>query len=117
MATQPAQNGSMERLSATVLVIGAGLAGLATAISIQQAGHYVTILERMPEIREVSDNTQMSTEISSRLLKLQIRLALVFRFHQTQHDSLEVGVCSKRLSPTHSSLKRLPCAPTAVVLH
>ena len=34
-----------------VAVIGAGPAGLATALSVHQAGHDVTLLERYPQAR------------------------------------------------------------------
>ena len=36
-----------------VIVVGAGLGGLAAAIGIRKAGHDVVVLERMPELREV----------------------------------------------------------------
>src|SRR4051794_32944924 len=35
------------------LVIGAGIAGLATAIALQRAGRDVLVLERAPQLREV----------------------------------------------------------------
>ena len=117
MAIQYEQNSNTENPSFNVLVIGAGLAGLATAISIQQAGHQVTVLERMPEIREVSTSTKRSTKISSRLLKLQLRLALVFKFHPMGQGYLETGASLKQSSLTHSSLRKPSCAPTGVVPH
>ena len=36
-----------------VIVVGAGLGGLAAAIGIRKAGHDVVVFERMPELREV----------------------------------------------------------------
>ena len=36
-----------------VLIIGAGLGGLAAGIGIKKAGRDVTVLEKMPELREV----------------------------------------------------------------
>ena len=41
------------KLQCDVIVVGAGLAGLAAAISIQRTGHRVTVLERMPVLQEV----------------------------------------------------------------
>lgn len=41
------------RPSCKVAIIGAGLAGLATAISLQRAGHEVTVFELSPELKEV----------------------------------------------------------------
>lgn len=41
------------RQAIQVLIIGGGLAGIASALALQQAGHEVTIFERAPELREV----------------------------------------------------------------
>ena len=41
------------RLPLQVLVVGAGLGGLAAAIAISQAGHHARIVEKMPELKEV----------------------------------------------------------------
>ena len=37
-----------------VIVVGAGLGGLAVAIGMKRAGHDVTVLERMLELGEVN---------------------------------------------------------------
>lgn len=38
-----------------VTIAGGGLAGMATAIAVRRAGHEVTVLEKMPVVREVSE--------------------------------------------------------------
>ena len=40
--------------NACVIVVGAGLGGLAVAIGMKRAGHDVTVLERMLELGEVN---------------------------------------------------------------
>lgn len=42
-------------LELQVVVVGAGMAGLATAISLRKSGHKVTVLEQAPEFGEVCD--------------------------------------------------------------
>ncbi|KAJ0427024.1 hypothetical protein BJY00DRAFT_320549 [Aspergillus carlsbadensis] len=51
-----------------VIVTGAGLSGLATAISLAQSGHTVTILEQAQELAEVGAGLQV-TPNASRLFK------------------------------------------------
>jgi salicylate hydroxylase len=41
------------KLKLDIIVVGAGLGGLATAIALQQSGHKVTIFEQTPELGEV----------------------------------------------------------------
>ena len=46
-------NESHPRPVFSVLIVGCGLSGLASALSLAQAGHHVTVFERSAEIREV----------------------------------------------------------------
>ncbi|CZR67538.1 related to salicylate hydroxylase [Phialocephala subalpina] len=53
--------------SVDVVIVGAGLGGLAAAIAIARAGHRVTIVERAPELGEVGAGIQVPPN-SSRIL-------------------------------------------------
>ena len=54
----------------SVLVVGAGLGGLAAAIGIRKAGHDVIVLERMGELREVCTRYIASISISTLMLSV-----------------------------------------------
>lgn len=43
-----------------VIVVGAGLGGLASAISVAQAGHNVTVFESAKELAEVGAGLQLT---------------------------------------------------------
>ncbi|KAB8304608.1 hypothetical protein EYC80_003984 [Monilinia laxa] len=49
------------RPSCKVAIIGAGLAGLATAISLQRAGHEVTVFELSSELKEIGAGINVAT--------------------------------------------------------
>ena len=51
-----------------VVIVGAGVAGLATAISVAQGGHRAVVLEAAPELTEVGAGLQL-TPNSTRLLQ------------------------------------------------
>jgi choline dehydrogenase-like flavoprotein len=51
-----------------ILIIGGGLAGLASALALKQSGHYVTILERMTELQQVQYQFSHYTVINQTLI-------------------------------------------------
>ena len=51
-----------------VLIIGAGLVGLGTAILLRKAGYKVTVLERDSEMREVREVEQVSYHTQTKSL-------------------------------------------------
>ena len=47
---------SLSSLALSVLVVGAGLGGLAVGIALARRGHAVTIFEQAPQMGEVKEN-------------------------------------------------------------
>ncbi|KAI0108850.1 putative monooxygenase [Nemania sp. FL0031] len=61
MTVTQAQNGvNGSKYHLHLIVVGAGLAGLAAAISTQLEGHQVTVLEKAPELGEVGAGLQLT---------------------------------------------------------
>lgn len=47
--------GGLAQTTLKFVIAGGGIAGLAAAIALRHSGHEVTILERMPVVREVRE--------------------------------------------------------------
>lgn len=67
-----------------VLIIGAGLGGLAAAIGIKKAGRDVTVLEKMPELREVRTSFAPLWNPSA---KQNLRSGQAYKYRQTLRKS------------------------------
>jgi salicylate hydroxylase len=50
--------------SLTVVIVGAGLGGLAAAISIQLAGHHAIVLEAAPKLGEIGAGIQLTPNVT-----------------------------------------------------
>lgn len=52
--------GMMAKKSFSILIIGAGIAGLAAAVALTEKGHKVTILEAAPKVRIKQTKTNVA---------------------------------------------------------
>ncbi|KAF2007197.1 FAD/NAD(P)-binding domain-containing protein [Amniculicola lignicola CBS 123094] len=66
----PEENTPLQaKVKLQIIVSGAGLGGLATAIALRRRGHHVTVFERAPELGEVGAGIQVPPNSSRLLLK------------------------------------------------
>ena len=59
---------SERRLNTNIIVIGAGIGGLTTAVALRQAGFNVEVFERAPEVKEIGAGIGLSAN-AIRVLK------------------------------------------------
>lgn len=70
--TESIENGfNQTKVKLSILVVGAGLGGLATAVALQRKGHNVIVFEQAPELMEVSHPWPFKIDIS-REVKIQL---------------------------------------------
>lgn len=79
-------------ISISVIIVGGGLAGLATAIGLQRAGHQVIVLEKSPVLGQVCLQHIQSEEYHVNSVFGDRRLVQVFKFHPTQPKFSRGGV-------------------------
>lgn len=79
--------------SIQVVIVGAGMGGLGTAITLRKAGHKVIVLEQSPEFSEACNRPPILTcmyscsTLGSNSYMLPNRLERVFRFLQMPLES------------------------------
>lgn len=61
------------KVSLNILLVGAGLGGLATAIALTQSGHKVTVYEQTPVLGEVGAGIQVPSNSTRVLFKLGLK--------------------------------------------
>ncbi|KAF2258075.1 2-polyprenyl-6-methoxyphenol hydroxylase [Lojkania enalia] len=71
LSSQEIQNDKplQAKIKLKIIIVGAGLGGLSTAIALQRRGHTVTVFERAPELGEVGAGIQIPPNSSRLLLK------------------------------------------------
>jgi 2-polyprenyl-6-methoxyphenol hydroxylase-like FAD-dependent oxidoreductase len=70
--------------SLDIVVIGAGLGGLAAAISCALGGHNVTVLEQARELAEVREPHTVQTPTDGLVADRQFRSEQAYKLHQSK---------------------------------
>lgn len=78
MPGQPAINYRKAGVSLRVVVVGGGLAGIATSYTLQRAGHRVTVLERSDGTARVSSPKFLRSHVLLTTIQMQSRGGLRF---------------------------------------
>lgn len=60
-----ANEGMIARKSLNLVIVGAGLGGLAAAVALARSGHSVEVVEQAPQLGEVGAENQSSTLLSA----------------------------------------------------
>ena len=98
-----------------VIIVGAGLGGLAAAIGIKKAGYEVTVLEKMSVLREV--RTIVTLYFKYFIKESLSRLGPASRFHQTRRGSSSNGEYWKTSSGVQYSQTRLSYVPIGMGIY
>ncbi|RFU26163.1 hypothetical protein B7463_g10161, partial [Scytalidium lignicola] len=93
-----------QQFSASVIIVGAGLGGVAAAIGIARAGHRVTIVEQARELGQVGAGIQVPPN-SSRILD---RWGILSKLRPNAMHPENITIFSYRDGSTLSSLNLLP---------
>ena len=88
----------------SVHIVGAGVAGLATAISLSQIGADVTVFERSPALEDVGAGLQLSPNAMRALFHLDVKPDTTWMSHLTLFD----GLNDFRLGSLKLSRKNMP---------
>ena len=84
------EGGEQAKPRCCILIIGGGLAGLATAIALRLANHEAIVFERAPELKEVGDVLGV-LQRNHQLTLIRNRSVQAFSVHQMPRFSSNAG--------------------------